>query len=243
MAKNAPLTSDQHQACLDAGGSIKDMLCCKSQQDWPDMCLMGSCGCGPDDSHKIKVCDCGPDKCFDGETCIVAADKTDSYIDYVNTEAGYSFSYPASCNLGSLTGDCKQLPPEERHSNCLCFLNIDNNNEILLQTYTGDESELIAAMFSVVYYDSAAYNPPADADLISWLKDNFQYQDIPDTTNYDLNGTEAVLVHTSQSLQAYSQENIYYIRNSKLYNISMVDVDSSSNRIFYDKILDSYKIY
>jgi len=55
--------------CINAGGEVKTALCCKSAGDFPDTCLVGACGCSPENSHEVKVCDCGPELCFDGEKC------------------------------------------------------------------------------------------------------------------------------------------------------------------------------
>lgn len=62
--------SPSEQACLDAGGEVGEMLCCKSNNDFPNMCLIGSCGCSPADSHMVKICNCGYGKCFNGSTCV-----------------------------------------------------------------------------------------------------------------------------------------------------------------------------
>lgn len=59
------------EACINSGGEITTSLCCKSANDYPNLCLIGACGCSPDNSHQIKVCDCGQGKCFNGSACIV----------------------------------------------------------------------------------------------------------------------------------------------------------------------------
>jgi hypothetical protein len=46
------------------------MLCCTSVSDFPNLCLVGACGCAPANSHQIKVCDCGTGRCFDGTACV-----------------------------------------------------------------------------------------------------------------------------------------------------------------------------
>ncbi len=56
-------------ACSLSGGTITTSLCCKATGDFPNTCLIGACGCSPDNSHEVKVCDCGADKCFDGSRC------------------------------------------------------------------------------------------------------------------------------------------------------------------------------
>jgi hypothetical protein len=68
------ITSEEaikEQACALSGGIIKTSLCCASASDFPNLCLIGACGCSPADSHQVKVCDCGEDKCFNGSGCIV----------------------------------------------------------------------------------------------------------------------------------------------------------------------------
>ena len=60
----------EEQACEDSGGTVTEGLCCLSTEDFPNLCLIGACGCSPENSHEVKVCDCGEGKCFDGDACI-----------------------------------------------------------------------------------------------------------------------------------------------------------------------------
>jgi hypothetical protein len=60
------------QACTDSGGTVSTAPCCESVIDFPDTCLVGSCGCSADNSHEVKICDCGPNKCFNGYECIAS---------------------------------------------------------------------------------------------------------------------------------------------------------------------------
>jgi len=57
------------QVCVDSGGTVNTALCCKSTEDFPNLCLIGPCGCSPDNSHEVKICDCG-DGCWDGTKCV-----------------------------------------------------------------------------------------------------------------------------------------------------------------------------
>jgi len=66
--QTTPPTSTE-QACINSGGTVRTSLCCKSTGDFPNLCLIGPCGCSPDNSHEVKVCDCPEGKCFDGNTC------------------------------------------------------------------------------------------------------------------------------------------------------------------------------
>jgi hypothetical protein len=64
--------SEKEQACKNAGGNVTTMSCCNSTSDFPNLCLIGACGCAPGSSHQIKVCDCGTAKCFNGTACVAA---------------------------------------------------------------------------------------------------------------------------------------------------------------------------
>jgi hypothetical protein len=57
-------------SCIESGGTVATALCCTSTADFPNSCLIGACGCGPEDSHEVETCDCGESKCFNGKECI-----------------------------------------------------------------------------------------------------------------------------------------------------------------------------
>ena len=59
------------EACINSGGRITISLCCKSSGNYPNLCLIGACGCSLDNSHEINICDCGEGKCFNGTGCII----------------------------------------------------------------------------------------------------------------------------------------------------------------------------
>jgi len=61
---------DKEQACIDSGGAVEAASCCTTTSDFPDLCVVGACGCSPEDSHEVEICNCGEGKCFDGETCV-----------------------------------------------------------------------------------------------------------------------------------------------------------------------------
>ena len=62
--------TEQEQACIDSGGEVSTLSCCKSTSDFPDLCVVGACGCSSENSHEVKICDCGTDKCFNGTECV-----------------------------------------------------------------------------------------------------------------------------------------------------------------------------
>jgi hypothetical protein len=61
--------ADLETSCKNTGGVVLSAMCCGSAADFPNLCLIGACGCSPGNSHEVKICDCGPDKCFDGTAC------------------------------------------------------------------------------------------------------------------------------------------------------------------------------
>jgi len=65
-------TSKKEDTCVNSGGTVETSLCCESASDFPNLCLIGACGCSPENSHQIKTCDCGEGKCFDGTECITS---------------------------------------------------------------------------------------------------------------------------------------------------------------------------
>lgn len=72
VAANKPQNgqTQKEKACTDSGGIISTSLCCATSPDFPNNCLIGACGCAPENSHQVKVCNCGEGKCFNGEECV-----------------------------------------------------------------------------------------------------------------------------------------------------------------------------
>jgi len=160
---------------------------------------------------------------------------------YTSEKYGYSLKYPQPCLFGPLPGYCKQSPPEQRPQECRCYFNAEDPNSVSLGTFTGTKSDLTGAFFDVfhsVYVDS--YSPPPGTDLVSWVKENFPYQDVPDEINAEIGSMPALKVYTPFSGMAWSQEDIYFIKNDKLLKISMLNVDNEGNRQLYDKILFTF---
>jgi len=168
---------------------------------------------------------------------------TEDWQVYTNEKYGYSLKYPTDCLYGPLPGYCKLKPPEERPRECLCYFNAEDPNNVSLGTFTGTKSDLTGAFFDVfhsIYVDS--YSPSPGTDLVSWVKENFSYQDVPDEINMEIDGVPAVKVYTPFSGMAWSQEDIYFIKNDKLLKIQMLNVDDENNRALYNKILFTFKI-
>ena len=60
-----PLLKSKEELCTLSGGTVTNQLCCKSASDFPDMCLIGACGCSEENSHEVKICNCGEESCWD----------------------------------------------------------------------------------------------------------------------------------------------------------------------------------
>jgi len=68
--KQLPAEQIAFKNCLESGGQPTSASCCLSVSHFPNTCLIGACGCSPENSHQIQICDCGSDKCFDGQYCV-----------------------------------------------------------------------------------------------------------------------------------------------------------------------------
>lgn len=171
-------------------------------------------------------------------------DVTDNWLEYVNAEFGYAFKYPAGCFFGPMAADCKQNPPEERSPECLCFLNAENPNEVMMQSFLGDAEEgFTLVTFSVVHRDAQAFNPPEGEELTSWLNSQWSYlsEDMPVEPNLTLGGLPSARIYTPGSQQAYAAENIFVLKDGKLIQINMIDVDVEEHRDLYEKILATFR--
>jgi hypothetical protein len=163
--------------------------------------------------------------------------------EYRNETFGYSFQYPTTCTFGPMPRDCKQNPPEERRQECLCFLDAEKADEVFLQAFLGDREEgLTLATFSIASYDSPAYSPPAGTELVSWLEGYFveKYSDIPEGPNVEIGGLPAVELYSPGSPMAPSSREIYFIKDNRLVQVSMLDVENEVNMALYDLILSSF---
>ena len=174
--------------------------------------------------------------------CGAATESTENWNMYENEKHGYSFMYPSDCFYGPMPSDCKQKPPEERRPECLCFLNGENPDQVSLEKMFIEADTVSGAPFHVSHYDTPVYNPPPGIDLITWIKDTYysNSEDIPDEQNMELGGIPAVKFYTPKSPMAPSQEEIFFIKEDKLFRIYMIDVENENNRELYDQLLSSF---
>jgi len=84
--------TETEKACLNSGGQMSTSLCCKSTNDFPNLCLIGACGCSLENSHQVKICDCGSNKCFDGEKCVSQEELMTVKVFFSNSQLDPEFS-------------------------------------------------------------------------------------------------------------------------------------------------------
>lgn len=158
---------------------------------------------------------------------------------YTNERYGYSLRYPPDCTFGPMPEGCKEKPPEERPPECLCFLDTEDPDRVRLEAFTGEKDSLKGASFSVT---RLAFDPPPGADLIEYIRETIHYGEIPNEPNAMVGGIPAVRFYAPQSPQAFSQEEIYFIKDDKALKIYMIDVDDKNNRELYDRVSSAMDI-
>ena len=170
-------------------------------------------------------------------------DRTSDWPEYINTDLGYSFKYPVGCFLGPLGVGCKQNPPEERPPECLCFLNAEDTYGVSMQSFLGDPAEGLMVSFYVIHVDTEAFNPPEGEDWVKWLKESRSYlsDEMPDEANLTFGGLPAVRIYTPGGGGGSSADNIFVVKDGKLIQISMINVELEEQREFYELILATFQ--
>jgi hypothetical protein len=168
------------------------------------------------------------------EPAEVAAEEIADWQTYTNEQHGYTLRFPLGCTFGPMPAGCKQQPPEQRPAECLCFLNAEDPDRVLLQAFTGEGEELKLASFSVA---RLAMDPPDGADLVEFMRDKRPgTPGFPESPNATVGGLPALRLYTPGSPMAYSSEEILFIKEGNVLQIQMLDVDDPANRALYDRI-------
>ncbi|HEY2902633.1 MAG TPA: hypothetical protein VGL59_18755 [Polyangia bacterium] len=96
--------------CLTTGGNGQSNLCCNATSDFPDLCLVGACGCAPQNSHSVQICNCPVGTCYSpgrgciGSDCMLGQDQTCNDNPVVS-------SYQGRCMAGPGGTRCVCNPP------------------------------------------------------------------------------------------------------------------------------------
>ena len=113
-----------------------------------------------------------------------------------------------------------------------------------MQSFVGDPAEgLILVSFYVMHHDTEAFNPPEGEDWISRFNTNWSYlsDNMPDEVNLTFGGLPAVRIYTPAGGGGSSAENIFVVKDGKLIQISMINVDVEEQREFYELILATFQ--
>ncbi|MFA6252036.1 MAG: hypothetical protein WCX74_01410 [Candidatus Paceibacterota bacterium] len=70
ILKEANASTVAEKGCTSTGGKVVTTSCCKTAIDFSNNCLIGACGCSPNNSKQVRSCSCSSGKCFDGNECI-----------------------------------------------------------------------------------------------------------------------------------------------------------------------------
>ena len=164
------------------------------------------------------------------------------WLTYENQQYGFAFNYPSDCTYGPLPVDCKSAPPEEQGPECLCFLNAENPDRVLMQKFQSNGDELILAEFSVAHLNPTTDNPPDETGLMDWLAEKFpdKWEDA-EADNVKIDGTSAVSVSSPASEMAPAVKEIYFIYKDDLFQISMLNPNVEVNSKLYESILASFR--
>ena len=168
---------------------------------------------------------------------------SDEWKTFTNEKFGYSFEVPAFCYEGPLPGDCKQSPPEERPDECLCHIDGTDPEFVGFQKFTITSEETSLATILIMSPGTPAYSPDEGTDLISFIQQEFSemYPDeIPSGSNMELNGLPALLISIAGSPGVADYQEILFIKENKLFKISLIDTLIESNMKIYDRILASF---
>ena len=125
---------------------------------------------------------------------------------------------------------------------CLCFLNAKDPNNVFLQTFQDDGNSLTLSSFTITHSKSPTFNPPPEVELVPWLKDNFSemYKGFPEKPNTTLGGAPAVEIKMPPTPSTYSHQNIFLIKDNKLFCITLLNPTNKGNQALYEQILSSF---
>jgi hypothetical protein len=171
-----------------------------------------------------------------------AADPSRVWPTYENQPYGYSFKYPPDCTYGPLPANCKSAPPEEQQHECLCFLNPEDPDRVVMQTIQPAGDQLVMAEFSVAHLSTPAVNLPDETGLTNWLAENFPDKwEHAEARQIELDENPAVSVLSPQSDMAPALQEIYFIHHNGLFQISLLNPNVEINNTLYESILTSFR--
>ena len=168
---------------------------------------------------------------------------SDEWKTFTNEKFGYSFEVPAFCYEGPLPGDCKQAPPEERSEECLCHVDGTDPEFVTFQKFTITSEETSLATILIMSPGTLAYSPDEGTDLVSFIQQEWSDMglgELPDEPNLDLDGLQAVSLLIPQSQGGAAAQEVFFIKENRLFRITMIDNLVESNMELYEHFLESF---
>jgi hypothetical protein len=168
---------------------------------------------------------------------------SDEWKTFTNEKFGYSFEVPAFCYEGPLPGDCKQSPPEERPEECLCHIDGTDPEFVGFQKFTITSEETSLATILIMSPGTPAYSPDEGTDLVSFIQQEWSDMglgELPDEPNLDLDGLQAVSLLIPQSQGGAAAQEVFFIKENRLFRITMIDNLVESNMKLYEHFLESF---
>ena len=181
------------QACTDSGGLVATAMCCSSASDYPNTCLIGACGCSPDNSHAVKTCVCGEGQCFDGVACVAVQNPVNP-ADQACTEAGGTVStancclsagdYPNTCLIGA----CGCSPENSQEvKTCYCGEGMCYNGSACISMEIVEESCTAPTGESMTVDEARDIAQASNCTLNATLSDTYFCNENTGTWWFDLN--------------------------------------------------------
>lgn len=160
-------------------------------------------------------------------------------------EFGYAFEVPEACFEGPLPADCKQVPPDERPEECLCFVDTTNPQMVTIQKFNFAVEETSLASISILSPDAPAFFPGEDIELIPFLEQEWSemaLEGLPEKPNLDLDGMPAVSLLVPQNQGGAGAQEVFFIKNGRLFRITLVDNLDENNSELYEEFLSTFMI-
>jgi putative hemolysin len=155
-------------------------------------------------------------ECKPGDS--LADDTAEGWKTFENDELGYSFQYPADCEL---------------------VMNDDPSDGV---TIVGSEKDGERwPMISIAHPQSRQdFQPPVGTDLFDWLFEH-NLLGAERLADVDLVGTRAVHLHHDRSPQSFAFDQYYFAKDGQLYTITINHTGDLQDWDLYDHFLKSIK--
>ena len=114
---------------------------------------------------------------------------------------------------------------------------------ISFQKFTITDEETSLGTIWILSPDTWAYSPDEGADLVSFIMQEWSEMglgEIPAEPNLELNGLPAVSLLIPQSQGGAAAQEVFFIKENRLFRITMVDNLQASNAELYEDFLDSF---